>query len=165
MSAPPRGAGWGRVCVCADMGASAPRVSVARRRGHISKVRIVRASTHPVIHPLDPEPDPLGDGGASTTMAVAGALGRGAGGTRDAGGAGGRHGARMVAITPMTMKMAKNVAKTSSSLRWPFWGFGSRTGMWVSLAPRPPGICFGGRGGFRAAVWPGRVVWVGGGRG
>jgi len=32
---------------------------VAACRGHISKVRIGGAPTHPVIHPLDPEPGPL----------------------------------------------------------------------------------------------------------
>jgi hypothetical protein len=39
-------------------------------------------------------------------------------------------------MTAMTMKMAKNEPKTSSIFLWPFWGFGSSTG--IRQVSHPP---------------------------
>ncbi|GAA2292859.1 hypothetical protein GCM10010234_37680 [Streptomyces hawaiiensis] len=80
------------------MGASALRVVGDRLAVTHLKLRNPALPTHPVIHPLDPDPHPLGDRGVTPTT----------------GRSGDGHGEARVAMTAMTMKIAKKAPNTSS---------------------------------------------------
>src|SRR5947207_12825759 len=49
----------------------------------------------------------------------------------------GRQGEAIVAMMAMITKMARNEPKTSSIFFWPFWGFGSSTGIRQVSHPAP----------------------------
>lgn len=54
-------------------------------------------------------------------------------------------------MTAMIAKMAKNAPKTSSIFFWPFWGFGSSTGIRPVSHPSPAGAAAGAAAAQRVA--------------